>query len=124
MPSKALEIVLITSILFFVYLSSIGFFQNIISKYIIEEDILKYSSNNFLLCLTIVNFSYGNMKCELSFEYKNIRIISDGNFFAIISEKNYFSPNLNLSSIFDKKVIGISGNSFYLQNNIENINIV
>lgn len=123
MPSRTLEIILITLILFFTYSFSIHFFQEIISKNSLENEIMNYFSNNFLLCITITNTSYGSFGCYISFENKNIQVLSGGEYFAIKSGNSYFHSNINLYSLFSKKIYVISNNYFYLRNNIKNISI-
>ncbi|MEM4571326.1 MAG: hypothetical protein QXY16_01345 [Nanopusillaceae archaeon] len=123
MPSKILETVLITLTLFFIYTFSINLFQSAILNNTLEEEINQYILNNFILCVLIANNSYGSFKCTLSFEYPNVGVVSEGNFFAIRQGSNYLYSEINLSFFLNKGIYGISNRYFILKNNGENITI-
>jgi len=125
MPSRVLEIVLITLILFFVYLFSIRFFTSfpIVAYY--EKFLTTYMKNNVILCTTLGSLYYGKVYCNSFFEQ---RLYGKG-FTNAMGEIIYISfgaqvDHLNISKIlFLKKVYGISNANFYVYNNIDNLTI-
>jgi len=125
MPSRVVEIVLITLILFFVYLFSIRFFTSfpIVLNY--ERFLITYMKNNILLCTTLGSLYYGKVYCNSFFEQ---RLYGRG-FINAVGRLIYISfgsqvDYLNVSKIpFLNKVYGISTTNFYMYNNIDNLTI-
>jgi len=125
MPSKVVEIVLITLILFFVYLFSIRFFTSFPIVVYYERFLVTYLKNNVIMCATLGSIYYGKVYCNTFFED---RLYGRG-FINAIGESIYISfgsqvDYLNISKITPlKRVYGISNVNFYIYNNVDNLTI-
>jgi len=126
MPSRVVEIVLITLILFFVYLFSINFFANLLMVVYYEDFLITYMKNNFVLCATLSSLYYGKIYCNSFFEQ---RLYGKG-LISAVGEIVYVdfgkqTDYLNISKVpFLKKVYGVASSNFYIYNNIDNLTII
>jgi len=126
MPSRVVEIVLITLILFFVYLFSIRFFTSFPVSLYYEKFLSTYLKNNVILCTTLGSLYFGRVYCYSFFEsrvYGKGVVDARGDIIYVTFGRQI--EYLNISRVsFLKNVYGISTANFYLYNNINNLTIV
>jgi len=125
MPSRVVEVVLITLILFFVYLFSIRLFTSFPISLYYEKFLSTYLKDNTLLCISLSNLYFGKVYCYTFFEP---RLQREG-FIDARGDILYISfggqvEYINISAApFLRRVYGISTSNFYLYNNINNLTI-
>jgi len=126
MPSSVVEIVLITLILFFVYLFSIRIFTSFPISLYYEKFLSTYLRDNTLLCITLGSLYFGKVYCYPFFERRlyGEGFIEAGGDMVYITFGNQIEY-INISAVpFLERVYGISTSNFYLYNNINNLTIV
>ena len=113
MPVNAIEIVLITLILFFISQSMILYFNHITNPSNYDKIVLNYIKSNVEFCIFYSYLYNANLFCQPSQNYKFS--ISAINMFVYISYNgNLLSINLNNNSYFHP-IYGRGLNSFFLQ---------
>jgi len=113
MPVNAIEIVLITLILFFISQSMILYFNHITNPSNYDKIVLNYIKSNVEFCIFYSYLYNANLFCQPSQNYKFS--ISAINMFVYISYNgNLLSINLNNNSYFHP-IYGQGLNSFFLQ---------
>ena len=113
MPVNAIEIVLITLILFFVSQSMILYFNYITNPSNYNKIVLNYIGSNVEFCIYYSYLYNANLFCQPSQNYKFL--ISAINKFVYISYNgNLLSIDLNNNSYFHP-IYGQGLNSFFLQ---------
>jgi len=113
MPVNALEIALITLILFFVSQSMILYFNYITSSSNYNKIVLNYIESNVKFCIYYSYLYNANLFCQPSQNY-GFLISAINNVVYISYNGNFLSINLNNNSYFHP-IYGESSNSFFLQ---------
>jgi len=113
MPVNAIEIVLITLILFFISQSTILYFNNITNPSNYNKIVLNYIESNVEFCIYYSYLYNANLFCQPSQNYK-FSISAINNFVYISYNGNLLSINLNNNSYFHP-IYGQGSNSFFLQ---------
>ena len=113
MPVNAIEIVLITLILFFISQSTILYFNNITNPSNYNKIVLNYIESNVEFCIYYSYLYNANLFCQPSQNYK-FSISAINNFVYISYNGNLLSINLNNNSYFHP-IYGQDSNSFFLQ---------
>jgi len=113
MPVNAIEIVLITLILFFISQSTILYFNNITNPSNYNKIVLNYIESNVEFCIYYSYLYNANLFCQPSQNYK-FSISAINNFVYISYNGNLLSINLNNNSYFHP-IYGQGLNSFFLQ---------
>jgi len=113
MPVNAIEIVLITLILFFISQSMILYFNNITNPSNYNKIVLNYIESNVEFCIYYSYLYNANLFCQPSQNYK-FSISAINNFVYISYNGNLLSINLNNNSYFHP-IYGQGSNSFFLQ---------
>jgi len=113
MPVNAIEIVLITLILFFISQSMILYFNNITNPSNYNKIVLNYIESNVEFCIYYSYLYNANLFCQPSQNYK-FSISAINNFVYISYNGNLLSTNLNNNSYFHP-IYGQGLNSFFLQ---------
>ena len=113
MPVNALEIALITLILFFISQSMILYFNQIINPSNYDKIVLNYIESNVKFCIYYSYLYNTNLFCQPSQNYK-FSISAINNFVYISYNGNLLSINLNNNSYFHP-IYGQGLNSFFLQ---------
>jgi hypothetical protein len=113
MPVNAIEIVLITLILFFISQSMILYFNNITNPSNYNKIVLNYIESNVEFCIYYSYLYNANLFCQPSQNYK-FSISAINNFVYISYNGNLLSINLNNNSYFHP-IYGQGLNSFFLQ---------
>ncbi|MFP3167225.1 MAG: hypothetical protein RXQ68_02270 [Candidatus Nanopusillus sp.] len=115
MPVNAIEIVLITLILFFISQSMILYFNHITNPLNYDKIVLNYIESNVEFCIYYSYLYNANLFCQPSQNYK-FSISAINNFVYISYNGNLLSINLNNNSYFHP-IYGQGLNSFFLQYN-------
>jgi hypothetical protein len=113
MPVNAIEIVLITLILFFVSQSMILYFNHITNPSNYNKIVLNYIESNVEFCIYYSYLYNANLFCQPSQNYR-FSISAINNFVYISYNGNFLSINLNNDSYFHP-IYGEGLNSFFLQ---------
>jgi hypothetical protein len=113
MPVNAIEIVLITLILFFISQSMILYFNQITNPSNYNKIVLNYIESNVEFCIYYSYLYNANLFCQPSQNYK-FSISAINNFVYISYNGNLLSINLNNNSYFHP-IYGQGLNSFFLQ---------
>ncbi|EOD42750.1 Uncharacterized protein Nst1_089 [Candidatus Nanobsidianus stetteri] len=113
MPVNAIEIVLITLILFFISQSMILYFNHITNPSNYDKIVLNYIGSNVEFCIYYSYLYDANLFCQPSQNYK-FSISAINNFVYISYNGNLLSINLNNNSYFHP-IYGQGFNSFFLQ---------
>ena len=113
MPVNAIEIVLITLILFFISQSMILYFNHITNPSNYDRIVLNYIESNVEFCIYYSYLYNANLFCQPSQNYK-FSISAINNFVYISYNGNLLSINLNNNSYFHP-IYGQGSNSFFLQ---------
>jgi hypothetical protein len=113
MPVNAIEIVLITLILFFISQSMILYFNQITNPSNYNKIVLNYIESNVEFCIYYSYLYNANLFCQPSQNYK-FSISAINNFVYISYNGNLLSINLNNNSYFHP-IYGQGVNSFFLQ---------
>jgi len=113
MPVNAIEIILITLILFFVSQSMILYFNNITNPSNYNKIVLNYIESNVEFCIYYSYLYNANLFCQPSQNYR-FSISAINNFVYISYNGNFLSINLNNNSYFHP-IYGEGLNSFFLQ---------
>ena len=113
MPVNAIEIVLITLILFFISQSMILYFNYITNPSNYDKIVLNYIESNVEFCIYYSYLYNANLFCQPSQNYK-FSISAINNFVYISYNGNLLSTNLNNNSYFHP-IYGQGLNSFFLQ---------
>jgi hypothetical protein len=113
MPVNALEIALITLILFFVSQSMILYFNYITSSSNYNKIVLNYIESNVKFCIYYSYLYDADLFCQPSQNYR-FSISAINNRVYISYNGNFLSINLNNNSYFHP-IYGESSNSFFLQ---------
>jgi len=113
MPVNAIEIVLITLILFFISQSMILYFNHITNPSNYDKIVLNYIESNVEFCIYYSYLYNANLFCQPSQNYK-FSISAINNFVYISYNGNLLSTNLNNNSYFHP-IYGQGLNSFFLQ---------
>ncbi|MFP3132223.1 MAG: hypothetical protein RXQ77_02695 [Candidatus Nanopusillus sp.] len=113
MPVNAIEIVLITLILFFVSQSMILYFNHITNPSNYNKIVLNYIESNVEFCIYYSYLYNANLFCQPSQNYR-FSISAINNFVYISYNGNFLSINLNNNSYFHP-IYGEGLNSFFLQ---------
>ena len=115
MPVNAIEIVLITLILFFVSQSMILYFNHIANPSNYNKIVLNYIESNVEFCIYYSYLYNANLFCQPSQNYR-FSISAINNFVYISYNGNFLSINLNNNSYFHP-IYGEGSSSFFLQYN-------
>lgn len=115
MPVNAIEIVLITLILFFISQSMILYFNHITNPSNYDKIVLNYIESNVEFCIYYSYLYNANLFCQPSQNYK-FSISAINNIVYISYSGNLLSINLNNNSYFHP-IYGQGLNSFFLQYN-------
>jgi hypothetical protein len=115
MPVNAIEIVLITLILFFISQSMILYFKYITNPSNYNKIVLNYIESNVEFCIYYSYLYNANLFCQPSQNYK-FSISAINNFVYISYNGNLLSIDLNNNSYFHP-IYGQGLNSFFLQYN-------
>jgi hypothetical protein len=115
MPVNAIEIVLITLILFFISQSMILYFNQITNPSNYNKIVLNYIESNVEFCIYYSYLYNANLFCQPSQNYK-FSISAINNRVYISYNGNFLSINLNNNSYFHP-IYGQGFNSFFLQYN-------
>jgi hypothetical protein len=115
MPVNAIEIVLITLILFFISQTTILYFNYITNPSNYNKIVLNYIESNVEFCIYYSYLYNANLFCQPSQNYK-FSISAINNFLYISYNGNLLSINLNNNSYFHP-IYGQGSNSFFLQYN-------
>jgi len=113
MPVNAIEIVLITLILFFISQSMILYFNHITNPSNYDKIVLNYIESNVEFCIYYSYLYNANLFCQPSQNYK-FSISAINTFVYISYNGNLLSTNLNNNSYFHP-IYGQGLNSFFLQ---------
>jgi hypothetical protein len=113
MPVNAIEIVLITLILFFISQSMILYFNHITNPSNYDKIVLNYIESNVEFCIYYSYLYNANLFCQPSQNYR-FSISAINNFVYISYNGNLLSINLNNNSYFHP-IYGAGLNSFFLQ---------
>ncbi|NAZ26096.1 MAG: hypothetical protein GU343_00960 [Nanoarchaeota archaeon] len=113
MPVNAIEIVLITLILFFISQSMILYFNHITNPSNYDKIVLNYIESNVEFCIYYSYLYNANLFCQPSQNYK-FSISAINNLVYISYNGNLLSINLNNNSYFHP-IYGQGLNSFFLQ---------
>ena len=113
MPVNAIEIVLITLILFFISQSMILYFKYITNPSNYDKIVLNYIESNVEFCIYYSYLYNANLFCQPSQNYK-FSISAINNIVYISYNGNFLSINLNNNSYFHP-IYGQGLNSFFLQ---------
>jgi hypothetical protein len=113
MPVNALEIALITLILFFISQSMILYFNNITNSPNYNKIVLNYIESNVEFCIYYSYLYNANLFCQPSQNYR-FSISAINNRVYISYNGNFLSINLNNNSYFHP-IYGVGLNSFFLQ---------
>jgi len=113
MPVNAIEIVLITLILFFISQSMILYFNHITNPSNYDKIVLNYIESNVEFCIYYSYLYNANLFCQPSQNYK-FSISAINNIVYISYNGNLLSINLNNNSYFHP-IYGQGLNSFFLQ---------
>jgi len=113
MPVNAIEIVLITLILFFISQSMILYFKYITNPSNYDKIVLNYIKSNVEFCIYYSYLYNANLFCQPSQNYK-FSISAINNFVYISYNGNLLSINLNNNSYFHP-IYGQGLNSLFLQ---------
>jgi hypothetical protein len=113
MPVNAIEIVLITLILFFISQSMILYFNHITNPSNYDKIVLNYIESNVEFCIYYSYLYNANLFCQPSQNYK-FSISAINNIVYISYNGNFLSINLNNNSYFHP-IYGQGLNSFFLQ---------
>jgi len=113
MPVNAIEIVLITLILFFVSQSMILYFNHITNPSNYNKIVLNYIESNVEFCIYYSYLYNANLFCQPSQNYR-FSISAINNFVYISYNGNFLSINLNNNSYFHP-IYGEGLSSFFLQ---------
>jgi len=113
MPVNAIEIVLITLILFFISQSMILYFNHITNPSNYDKIVLNYIESNVEFCIYYSYLYNANLFCQPSQNYK-FSISAINNFVYISYNGNLLSINLNNNSYFHP-IYGVGWGSFFLQ---------
>jgi len=113
MPVNAVEIVLITLILFFISQSMLLYFNHITNPSNYDKIVLNYIESNVEFCIYYSYLYNANLFCQPSQNYK-FSISAINNFVYISYNGNLLSINLNNNSYFHP-IYGQGLNSFFLQ---------
>ena len=113
MPVNAIEIVLITLILFFVSQSMILYFNRITNPSNYNKIVLNYIESNVEFCIYYSYLYNANLFCQPSQNYR-FSISAINNFVYISYNGNFLSINLNNNSYFHP-IYGEGLSSFFLQ---------
>jgi len=113
MPVNAIEIVLITLILFFISQSMILYFNHITNPSNYDKIVLNYIKSNVEFCIYYSYLYNANLFCKPSQNYK-FSISAINKFVYISYNGNSLSINLNNNSYFHP-IYGQGLNSFFLQ---------
>jgi len=113
MPVNAIEIVLITLILFFVSQSMILYFNHITNPSNYNKIVLNYIESNVEFCIYYSYLYNANLFCQPSQNYR-FSISAINNFVYISYNGNFLSINLNNDSYFHP-IYGEGLSSFFLQ---------
>ena len=113
MPVNAIEIVLITLILFFISQSMILYFNHITNPSNYDKIVLNYIKSNVEFCIYYSYLYNANLFCQPSQNYK-FSISAINKFVYISYNGNSLSINLNNNSYFHP-IYGQGLNSFFLQ---------
>jgi hypothetical protein len=115
MPVNAVEIALITLILFFISQSMILYFKYITNPSNYDKIVLNYIGSNVEFCIYYSYLYNANLFCQPSQNYK-FSISAINNRVYISYNGNLLSINLNNNSYFHP-IYGQGLNSFFLQYN-------
>jgi hypothetical protein len=113
MPVNALEIALITLILFFISQTMILYFNHITTSSNYNKIVLNYIESNVEFCIYYSYLYNVNLFCRPSQNYK-FSISAINNIVYISYNGNFLSINLNNNSYFHP-IYGQGSNSFFLQ---------
>jgi len=113
MPVNAIEIVLITLILFFISQSMILYFNYITNPSNYNKIVLNYIESNVEFCIYYSYLYNANLFCQPSQNYR-FSVSAINNVLYISYNGNSLSINLNNNSYFHP-IYGESLNSFFLQ---------
>jgi len=113
MPVNAIEIVLITLILFFISQSMILYFNYITNSSNYNKIVLNYIESNVEFCIYYSYLYNANLFCQPSQNYR-FSVSAINNVLYISYNGNSLSINLNNNSYFHP-IYGESLNSFFLQ---------
>jgi len=113
MPVNAIEIVLITLILFFISQSMILYFNHITNPSNYDKIVLNYIESNVEFCIYYSYLYNANLFCQPSQNYK-FSISAINNFVYVSYNGNLLSINLNNNSYFHP-IYGQGLNSFFLR---------
>jgi hypothetical protein len=113
MPVNALEIALITLILFFISQSMILYFNYITSSSNYNKIVLNYIESNVKFCIYYSYLYDADLFCQPSQNYR-FSISAINNIVYVSYNGNFLSINLNNNSYFHP-IYGESSNSFFLQ---------
>jgi len=113
MPVNAIEIVLITLILFFISQSMILYFNHITNPSNYDKIVLNYIESNVEFCIYYSYLYNANLFCQPSQNYR-FSISAINNVLYLSYNGNLLSINLNNNSYFHP-IYGQGLNSFFLQ---------
>jgi hypothetical protein len=113
MPVNAIEIVLITLILFFISQSMILYFNYITNPSNYNKIVLNYIESNVEFCIYYSYLYNANLFCQPSQNYR-FSVSAINNVLYLSYNGNSLSINLNNNSYFHP-IYGESLNSFFLQ---------
>jgi hypothetical protein len=113
MPVNALEIALITLILFFISQSMILYFNQITNPSNYNKIVLNYIKSNVEFCIYYSYLYNANLYCQPSQNYR-FSIDAVNNVVYLSYSGNSLSINLNNNSYFHP-IYGVALNSFFLQ---------
>ena len=116
MPVNAIEIVLITLILFFISQSMILYFNHITNPSNYDKIVLNYIESNVEFCIYYSYLYDANLFCQPSQNYK-FSISAINNIVYISYNGNLLSINLNNNNSYSHPIYGQGLNSFFLQYN-------